>query len=367
MAISRPILRPNYRLEVVEGHGAFILSNSEQIVLRGSLYELVTPLLDGRPVEDVCKNLAGQVPPAKVFFTVKKLEQRGLVTESDDRPTDANAARWSEQGIDPVAATINFAEKTVSLKAVGIDDSDLAEFQSILQASNVKVCDEGDLVVVLTDHYLRRDLLSINRQAIEQNKPWILIKPVGLEIWTGPVFRPGTTACWECLATRMRCNHPILNYLENILESGECPTKDFIQTAATKSIAWGIAANAISTWIATDGKFDQLDGKIQSYDAITCELKFHTLQRDPVCNSCGEHRYESNGDVQPIELQTRRKKYTEDGGHRVSTPDETIENISTTSVQSVAPSQFWSVHLPQKTGLCMSILPGTTSPGVLRI
>ncbi|MFV1967894.1 MAG: TOMM precursor leader peptide-binding protein [Pirellulaceae bacterium] len=325
MPLTRPKLRPHYHLEVVEGHGAFILSSSEEIVLRGRLYESVTPLLDGRPVEEICGALRASVAPAKVFYTIKKLEQRGLLTDAALQPEAADAARWSEQGIDPAEAQLRFATKSVTVRRVGVEDEDVRAFRSLLESSAIRVVDDGDLTVVVADHYLRRELQRINLTAIENGKPWMLVKPVGVEIWTGPLFRPGKTACWECLAARMRCNFPVRSYLENVLESRECPVSDFVRTPAAISIAWGVAANAVAAWIARDGLVEPLDGKIQTYNVVSHEAKSHTLLRSPVCPACGQGGVESNGEVRPIVLRTRKKTYTEDGGHRALSPGETIE------------------------------------------
>ncbi len=324
MPLARPKLRPNFHLEVVEGHGAFILSGSEQIVLRGRLYELVTPLLDGRPVEEICAELSGHTEPAKVFYTISKLEQRGLVWEAGDAE-GPNAARWSEQGVRPSDAGPRLAQKSVTVKGFGVGDDDLRSFRDLLGSSSLRLSDEGDFTVVVTDHYLRRELREINKQALETGKPWMLVKPVGVEIWTGPVIRPGETACWECLAIRMHANFPVLSYLENTCEGGESPPSDFVRTPAAMSIAWGMAANAVATWVASDGKLSHLDGSIQTYDVIACESKSHSLLKNPVCVACGDLPAQPSRDGQPFVLQPRKKSYTEDGGHRAMTPAETLE------------------------------------------
>ena len=48
--LKRPRFKPHYHIEIIEGEGVFILSEIEQTVLQGRLYEQVAPLLDGRPL-----------------------------------------------------------------------------------------------------------------------------------------------------------------------------------------------------------------------------------------------------------------------------------------------------------------------------
>src|SRR6185436_396284 len=76
------------------------------------------------------------------------------------------------------------------------------------------VADDSNLTVdvVLTDDYLRADLEAINREAIAANRPWLLVKPVGLVLWLGPIIEPGVTACWKCLAQRVRGNRHVETY-----------------------------------------------------------------------------------------------------------------------------------------------------------
>ena len=79
---------------------------------------------------------------------------------------------------------------------------------------HVQVGESGHLGVVLTDDYLRPGLQEYNRQALADGRPWLLVKPVGCQLWVGPVFQPGTTGCWECLAQRLGLNRAAEAYLQ---------------------------------------------------------------------------------------------------------------------------------------------------------
>ncbi|MFQ5732979.1 MAG: TOMM precursor leader peptide-binding protein [Planctomycetaceae bacterium] len=319
--LRRPRFRPHYRTEVVEREGVFVLSATEQIVLQGSLYELVVPLLDGRPLEDVCGALRERAAPSKIIYTIRKLQERGLVVEGDDGGLAPEDAFWSAQDVDPPEARRRLAETTVSVRSIGVD-ADV--FRALLEASSVRLDDDGDLTVVVADHYLRRELQEWNRAALTGGKPWLLVKPTGAEIWIGPLFRPGSTGCWECLAHRLRCNLPIVSYLESLLEDRDCPAIDVTSSPASLSVAWGLAANSVATWIAGGGRLDGLEGTIQSYDVVNSTSATHRLIQQPFCPECGDDRPSSNGTARPLVLESRQKTYTEDGGHRSASPPETI-------------------------------------------
>src|SRR6266480_7873524 len=77
------------------------------------------------------------------------------------------------------------------------------------QLSISSLVDTGQFGVALTDDYLQEALATYNQAALALQRPWLLVKPVGTINWIGPVFRPGKTGCWQCLAHRLRGNRDI--------------------------------------------------------------------------------------------------------------------------------------------------------------
>src|SRR3569833_3311453 len=67
--------------------------------------------------------------------------------------------------------------------------------------------------LVATEDYLDPRLEASNRMALQDGNPWLLFKPDGVNIWVGPYFVPGRTACWSCLAARLRDNREVESYL----------------------------------------------------------------------------------------------------------------------------------------------------------
>ena len=72
---------------------------------------------------------------------------------------------------------------------------------------------DGNVTVVVTDDYLRPELAAWNARSLASGKPWLLVKPVGIETWIGPMIVPGQTACWECLAQRLRGHRKLETYI----------------------------------------------------------------------------------------------------------------------------------------------------------
>ncbi len=325
--IRRPRFKPHLRVEVVHGEGVFLLSEQDQLVLQGRLYELVASSLDGSPAEEVCARLRGRASPAEVYYTMGLLEQKGCLTDGDAPVPPGEAALWSMQNIDPAEAAKRLAETPIAVHIVG--DVDDGPFRELLGALRVRVEDEGRLTVVLTDGYLRSGLDDCNREALASGRPWLLAKPVGAQLWLGPLFLPGKTGCWRCLAERMRSNSPVTGYLEEVASrvasapgGGGLSSVDLCRTPATLQIAYGLTANAAATWIARGG-LPALEGKIQTLDILTGQNQTHELMRQPSCPACGE----PNAPERPPEalvLQSSRKTYTQDGGHRSVSPEQTL-------------------------------------------
>ena len=126
--IRRPRFKPHLRVEVVHGEGVFLLSEQDQLVLQGRLYELVASSLDGSPAEEVCARLRGRASPAEVYYTMGLLEQKGCLTDGDAPVPPGEAALWSMQNIDPAEAAKRLAETPIAVRVVGdVDDGPFRE------------------------------------------------------------------------------------------------------------------------------------------------------------------------------------------------------------------------------------------------
>jgi ribosomal protein S12 methylthiotransferase accessory factor len=344
----RPRFKPHLHVEVVPGEGVFLLSELKQTALQGRLYELVAPCLDGRPVEQICAQLRGQVSGAQVFYTLNQLDHKGYLAESDDTVPSQQAALWALQDVDAAAAG-RLAQASVAVRAVG--DLDPQPFCRLLEALGARLAEDAALTVVLTDGYLRGELHQHNAAALASGRPWLLVKPTGRVVWIGPVFVPGKTGCWACLAERIRANSPVLGYLEERCGNTGAPSADRAWTPATLQAAFGLAATAVTSWLA-GGEALSLEGRVRTLDVLACEGQTHTLVRQPSCSACGE-RLAADRPVPPFVLHSCRKVFTEDGGHRALSPLQTLERFGH--------------HVSPITGAVSMLERDTTGDGVLHV
>jgi ribosomal protein S12 methylthiotransferase accessory factor len=346
--LEKPRFKPHLRVKVVPGEGAFVLSESRQVLLRGRLYERVVPHVDGRPAAAVCAALGGEVRPAEVFFVLGQLEQRGYLCDAEPSLPPGEAALWSAQQVDPAEAARRLGQTSVSVRAFGVEDQGL---RAALASVRLPVAEGGALGVVAVDGYLRGELGAVNADALRTGRPWLLVRPVGRELWLGPLFRPGLTGCWECLAQRLRANRPVEVYLDGHGGQGTAAAGPPC-SPATLGVAWGLAANAAATWAAR-GELPELEGKIQTFDVISYQARAHVLVRLPYCPACAAPR-PADGAPRPAVLQRRPKGFTADGGHRATTPEATLERYerhvspitgAVSMLQRVGPQSDGAMHV----------------------
>src|SRR5262245_26303548 len=125
MAPATPSFKTHWQVHVIPGEGVVFQAEQTARALRGAVYELVVPLIDGRTsVDDIVGALAGQVDPVTILHALARLELGGYVTDSKaDVPAPAGAF-WHGIGLDPVEALAALERSTVAVRTVG--DVDLA-------------------------------------------------------------------------------------------------------------------------------------------------------------------------------------------------------------------------------------------------
>jgi oxazoline/thiazoline synthase len=318
----RPVFKPAFHVEVVNPDGVFLLSERSHFLLEGALYCRLAPLLDGdHTVDDIVDALADETPPAEVYYALGRLEKRGYVEHVDAAVSPERAAYWQALGLDVPVAERRLRETTVALVQFGAVP--LEDFSAALTALNIRLGGDAALAVALTDDYLQEGLCDFNAAALRSGRPWLLVKPVGTLLWIGPVFRPGRTACWECLAQRLRGNREVESYLQ--YRKGITTPFPTSRAALSASVQAALGLAALETARAlAQGEQPGLAAVLTTLDTTTLETQKHTVVRRPQCPRCGPPGYTPNRDPVPMIPQSRLKAFTADGGHRVVSPQRTF-------------------------------------------
>ena len=341
--------KPHFQVEVVRPNTVYLLSEESSIALTGNLYCQLAPFLNGNYTLDEITARLPEVDPDRIYYAINKLKTKYLI-EKCDRPPHHMSAFWSSLNLDPEIAWQRLQQAVVSITSYGDVPTD--SLTTTLESLGVRVQSsisnsKTTLAVVLTDDYLRLDLEQFNQKAIAAGIPWMLVKPVGTKLWLGPIFVPEQTGCWQCLAQRLTNNREVIS---TICQQNQT----FISTSvailpSTLQTGTNLAATEIVKWIVKDEDScdcSKITGKIITLNSINLDLQTHVLTKRPQCPVCGD----TNRDRQPqkITLSSQKKQFTIDGGHRIFSPEQTLNR--------------WQHHISPITGV-VSALVRTSEPG----
>ncbi|HEU4322857.1 MAG TPA: TOMM precursor leader peptide-binding protein [Roseiflexaceae bacterium] len=319
--IQRPAFRSDLHPVLLPPDKVFLVGESKQFVVSGRSSLLVAQQIDGRrSTDEIVAALSRQVSVMQVYYVLALLEQQGYIHEALPDLPPGRAAYWSALGIDPHNAEKRLARARVRLAAVGTAPTEPLAAQ--LAAHGLPVGDDdSDLLVVLTDDYLHDELSEHNLSALRRGTPWMLVRPSGVELWVGPLFRPGHTGCWACLSQRLRANRDVEVYLQS-LAGRPRPFQPLAALPAAAALCLEVTALEILRWTA--GGSSTVEGKVLSIHSGSMRTEEHVLVRRPQCPQCGTPLGQADRPPTPITFAARRKVHVFDTSHRSTAPEAMI-------------------------------------------
>ncbi len=321
--LNKPKFKEHFHVEVLEPKVVYLLSEKKHFALSGRLYAKLAPLLDGsHTVDEIVEQFEGQVTEADINYALTLLESKGYITEADEALPPEVAAFCHLLNVEPQVAAHRLQKTSVSVTAFG--NIPIEQVISTLASLNIRVSDGGNCAVVFTDDYLQVGLDTFNREAYASEKPWLLVKPVGAVIWIGPIFRPGKTGCWQCLAQRLSGNREIESYLQK--QKGIATPFPISRSVLPSTLQTGfnMAATEIVKWLISPDSHPQLEGKLITFDLVNLNLERHTLTRRPQCPCCGDPDYLHKQSPKPLMLNSYQKLLAAGGGYRHVLAEETL-------------------------------------------
>jgi ribosomal protein S12 methylthiotransferase accessory factor len=326
--LVRPRVKHGFHVEIVPPAQVFLVSESRSVALEGRVYVHLCGLLTGEyTTDEIVEKLEDVVPAPEVYFALGRLANRGCLTEGERRLDGPRAAFWDLQGLDAADAEDRLAQATVSLKAVGPHaHAACAALGRALEGLGVRIDDTAAALVVVTDDYLQPALADINREALVSGRRWLLVKPVGMVAWIGPLFGP-EGPCWQCLAQRIQGNRHVEFYLQRRSQTTAPVPTSVASLPSTELAVAGLTAVTVARWLAS-GTSPALEGGLITLDLATSQTQTHHVVRRPQCPSCGSEEWQRPREPRPLVLQSRPKRYDEDGGYRTKTPEEVYEALA---------------------------------------
>jgi oxazoline/thiazoline synthase len=301
--LNKPKFKPRYRIETVEPDRVFLLSERDCLLLSDRLHQRLGSAIDGeRTVDEIVEAIQLHLLQEKNSFqepseffqdalnssletqcALMRMEQKGYIVENEDLLPSDLAIFCDHLNVDPKEAYHRLQTTKVAVKAVGSIPT--SEFISTLESLHVQVAEDGDIEVVLTDDYLQEELNELNQNALQRSRPWMLVKPVGTIVWLGPIFSPGKTGCWECLAQRLRDNRPVEGFIQRHKDSSTSLKPPLASLSSTLQTALGLAATEVFKWIVR-GENKRLEGVLVTHDTlVTCLRDIKLLMQMPMYSS----------------------------------------------------------------------------------
>lgn len=327
----RPRFKSHFQVEIVEPDLLFLLSETGTQVIEGRLPVLLGPYLDGRHrFEDIVDKLRGRAGPLDVRYGLELLAEEKCLAEG-------GSGRQSEA--EKFAEAIGAPGERLKRSAVEVETVGNVErerFVRMLETVGITVRKKADFLVVLTDDYLREELAEWNRRAIAGKRTWMLVRPTGVVLGIGPIVRLPETACWECLAKRLREHRQAEAWLE-ARRRGEQDADSrgarkreerrsiprTVTLESSREAALGIAATEALKQIL-QGRNEALWGKMATLDVRSLAWATHRVVKQRDCAACGKRGEGKLRAGRRVVLQARMKISLRDGGYRAARPEETF-------------------------------------------
>jgi oxazoline/thiazoline synthase len=312
---------PNFSVYVLPPDGVCLYSENRKVFLQGELYcALASRLGAGERPETIIGALSDEFPAAKIDEAIRRLlDRRFLVFVS---PIDEIAAGyWASLGLGAETAAQNLGHTSVQIESIGAAGG--GELAAALRQFGVLVLDHSaKLTVVLVEDYLDGRLAEFNRQRLMHKHDWLLVQLSGIFPLIGPIFSPRRSACWTCLADRLKWNRQIKAFLDR--KDARCVTASPLGKNVLAPGAIGLAAAEIAKAIASGFRTD-LHECVVSLDLLGSTVARHHMPTRPQCPSCGSAELRDGGRAPaPIRLRVGGKAVVTSGGYRSVAPAETL-------------------------------------------
>ncbi|HTS28727.1 MAG TPA: TOMM precursor leader peptide-binding protein, partial [Bryobacteraceae bacterium] len=206
---------------------------------------------------------------------LKEMVARSLVIQVPDDPSLFSLC--SDLGISCQQVKREKWEKGATVMALDVETG--RAVATALSGKGVSIHGDASLRVVVVSDYLDRRVEQMHQQCHVGKLAWMIAKLEGEEIWLGPIFRPGETPCWRCLAVRLRERSWLQSQLP-VLESPVWRAAKGRLAAAAEFLALEVAR-----WLL-DGP-GSLEATIWSFRWLELTSGRHVVARMPNCPDCG--------------------------------------------------------------------------------
>jgi bacteriocin biosynthesis cyclodehydratase domain-containing protein len=310
-----PQFAANFSVYVLPPDIVCLYSEDRKFFLHGELYCAVADAIGaGKSFAQIGRDLGRKYPADAIGEALKRLiDRRYIVAKKTRTAAGAAASYWASLGLPPEAVEENLGKCRVRIQAIDVKGAN--ELAAALKKLGVRVVTgKADLTVAVVNDYLEPRLAELNKKHLADKTPWLLVQPSGIFPLVGPVFAPGESACWVCLADRMMRNREVKSLLDRKLARRVVASPLAKATLGHGSTA--LAAVEIAKAIATGFRTD-LQENIVSLDLLGASIVKHHVRRRPQCPACGQKKLrDPRRAPAPIELKGGTQLIMTSGGYR---------------------------------------------------
>src|SRR5271163_1117573 len=306
---------PNFTVYVLPPNVVCLYSEDRKFLLHGELYCALASAIakGGKTSRELVRELEPDFPSDNIHEALTRLLDRHYVIPTSRCSNGATAAYWASLGLSPETAERNLQKCRVRIQSINVEGA--TELGAALSELGVRLVKRSPgLTVTLVNDYLEAQLAELNGRHLSDRTPWVLVQPSGIFPLVGPVFRPGESACWMCLAERMKRNREVKALLDR--RQARCVAVSPLARNTLGQSAIQLAAVEIAKAIATDFR-TQLSDHIISLDLMGSTIVKHHVAARPQCPSCGRKKMrDPRRAPAPVELGAGGKVVMTSGGYR---------------------------------------------------
>jgi len=335
---------PEWRVSVVPREAVYLLSEHATVVLDQPEALALAEVLDGdRNADDLVDALFDLDPAtdlATMYFVIGEYEAKGYLS-SQQAPAEPEHDRIGVLARNWLMPTPSGERLEVVISVVSLGES-RAEAQTLLTAlvemrlhaqaahgAAAALAAARDpsvtLMICIVPDYLDPTLREIDRARRAVGQPWLIARTTGAHAWVGPVFVPGRTACWHCMAHRIKGNRDVEEYLRLRTHAGtESIRPQPIGPASARTLGAGLIATEVVRFLSQP---EAAPAVLHTFDTAIWAHEEHRVVRRPQCPECGDPE-PLDAPHPPIPVAHGAHPAANESGFRAVEPRVTLERYA---------------------------------------
>jgi oxazoline/thiazoline synthase len=314
---------PNFSVYSQASNIVCLYSEDRKFLLHGELNCALAAAIakGGKTFWQLVRSLERDFPPNDIRKALERLLDRRYILPASRSSDGVLDAYWASLGLAPEAAEKKLQKCRVRIQSFDVEGR--TQLDTALIGMGVRVVKRSpDLTVTLVNDYLDARLDELNLRRLSDQTPWALVQPSGIFPLVGPVFVPGKSACWQCLAERMKRNREVKALLDR--KDAKRLSVSPLTGHMVGQSGVQLAAIEIAKAIASDFR-TQLSDHVFSLDLLGSTIVKHYIGARPQCPSCGHKKLrDPRRAPAPIEPGAGDRVVMTSGGYRSVAPAATV-------------------------------------------